>query len=346
LCWGEVTASPLHFLWGKPVEFDFGVTCGQARPNVGKSKDISIIIPHRGNTLGVWATIHACEVELEGSPYSYEYVLCVNGEPLDEDLKIITNKLALQNKLGDLLHSLRPLSPPSARQLASESAVGEYLFFFDNHCIPSRGYFDRAIKQMVERDMDCLHSTTQYYVGECHYHYKLTLEADFWVDSLMVAKDYEDPYRIAMAGHGGFVIKRSLFNEIGGYGPLEMFQGWAGEESYFELKLGLLGKSNWLDPKLKHFHFSTEKRGYSKTNSDDYYRNLMVAANVIGGKAWLDRVYKNFQEAPKQPTGVTIGELYQSAEERSRSHAEWLASKRLYTLDELLEKFNNDGTAH
>jgi hypothetical protein len=43
-------------------------------------KDFSIIIAHRGNTLGLWATIHSCEVELAGSDFDYEYIVVTNGE--------------------------------------------------------------------------------------------------------------------------------------------------------------------------------------------------------------------------------------------------------------------------
>jgi hypothetical protein len=318
--------------------FDYLIPVGEIK--IRDKKDISVIIPHRGNPIGLWATIHGCEIDLINSGLTYEYIVVANGDrELPFELKELKHQLG--DKIGEFIHNPPPLAPPSARQLGAECAVGETLFFFDNHCLVNRGFFQQALSRMKELGADILHSTTIYYANKPHYHYVLSLDKDFWVQESKEAPMYyrTEPYRIAMAGHGGFSVRRDTFFEIGGYGPLEMFQGWAGEESYFDLKAAMFGKTNWLDPTLIHYHYASENRGYPKIHSDNFYRNMMVAANCIGGKVWVDKVFNTFKSGPKQVSDLTIEDLYAQAIERSDKHRQWIEQHKTFTLEEVLEGF-------
>lgn len=312
--------------------------------------DFTIVIAHRGPLLGLWATVESCINELNGSGYDYNFVVVVNGE--EETLEHKKSKFYLGHTghLRDWIHRNDAMSPPSARQLGTETANGKLLFFLDNHCLPNRGYFDRAVKQLKRDDVDMIHSTTAYYSGfDLGYHYKLCLERNFWGTGSFEPQDKENPYRVAMGGHGGFAIRRAVWNEVGGYWM--GFRGYGGEEPYFDLKMWLLGKQVWLDPKMIHHHFAGE-RPYPRHFSDDYYRNMLMCANIIGGQKWMYRVYNSFSENPlrwKPKDGAETVPLYDiltDAYETSRGRADWLAKLRGQTLDELIEQFAHNAVAH
>jgi hypothetical protein len=329
------------------------------------AKDFSIIIAHRdintiecsgchkklGNTassapLGLWATIHSIESDLEGSGFDYDYSIVVNGvekeHPDTFNLLWYVNdakKLALRRRLDE------PVAPPLARQMAVEESTGKVLFFFDSHILVHKGYFKRAFESMDKYGMDMLHSTTRFFLGSPDtFHYNLHLQRNFWAEASLTPPDANNPYRIAAGGHGGFVVPRSIWNEVGGYG-WEGFKGYGGEEMYFDLKMALLGKNNWLDPKLVHYHYAGN-RGYQRHYTDEFFVNMMGVANIIGGSEWMETVQKSFADHYlKMKTKRTIFDLMLEAEEKSRDHAAWMQSKRLRTLDEQLLWFKQNNIA-
>jgi predicted glycosyltransferase involved in capsule biosynthesis len=307
--------------------------------------DFTIVIAHRGQAMGLWATIHSCEIDLLNSGFKYNYVLVCNGDEKENpDTANVVHYLDKTFKLKDKIIVPQPLSPPCARQLGAKSADGKYLVFLDNHCLVQTGFFKRFMEVMPKYNMDMLHSTTQYYAGDnIHYEYKLTLEHNFWGGSVHVPQNADEPYRVAVGGHGGYIVRRAVFEEVGGY--FEGFVGYGGEESYFDLKMWMLGKSNWLDPKLVHYHFAGA-RGYPRHFSDGFYRNMMMCANIIGGNAWLLTVYNSFKTWTKEKNSSTMFDLMMEAEQRSKQHAQWLASKRTKHLDELLSWFTTETIPH
>jgi hypothetical protein len=306
----------------------------------GNPVDVSIIIAHRGAELGLWATIHSCSIELQASGLTYEFCIAVNGEEkLSDDLTRIREYLGRTGTMQEFVHVAEAMSPPSARQLATESANGKYLFFFDNHCLVNRGYFTRAIESMERYGIDVLHSTTKFFDGcETNYEYHLTLKRDFWTN-----KPYFDPvdpnvpYKVAMAGHGGFAVKRDFWERIGGYWP--GFVGYGGEESYFDLKTWLFGSSVWLDPQMVHYHWAGV-RSYARHFTPDYFRNMLMCANVIGGEQWMYTVFNSFKKFPQRKMKdieiVPLFDILCEAQAKSQQHAKWLADKRVTTLDDFL----------
>jgi hypothetical protein len=311
-----------------------------------EDEDFNIVIAHRGPAMGLWMTVQSCEHELADSPFKYSYIIVVNGEDtIPETLRQMFSVIQSTKKLRDVIHHVEPLAPPCARQLGTEVAVGKYLFFFDNHCLVKRGYFERAISMMETLNADMLHSTTQYYIGSGFaYHYPLQLQKNFWAgDHADIPCDPSAPYKIAMGGHGGFVVRRSTFEEVGGYGPLLMFEGWAGEEPYFDLKMAMMGKSNYLDPKLIHYHYG-DVRGYDRHNSPAYYRNLMLSAYLIGGDAWLSKVYDEFARNHQQLSELSA--LRDIAVQHGIKHRLWLEQRFIRTLDQQLQYFKDNDIAH
>lgn len=306
------------------------------------SEHIDIVIPSRGSPLGLWTTISACEVQLDQQDINYKYTVVINDDEKPSlDTKTLVESLQKSNKVKIVTEN-HPLSPPQARQLGADNSDGKYIFFFDNHCVPTNGYFSKSITDFEHYDIDTLHSSHQFYLEDItHYHYLLKLKHNFWGASGMQPGDKVRPHKIAAGGHGGFMVKRSSWEEVGKYGPDGLFVGYGGEELYYDLKCWLLGKTVWIDPKIKHFHYAGT-RGYARHHTIEFYVNMLVCANVIGGMAWMYKVYESFATKGKWFMPISeysMFDLLIQASERSTAHCAEIASKSTRTLDELLDYF-------
>lgn len=310
------------------------------------SVDFSIVIPHRGNPLGFWATICSCEEELIGSSYKYNYVIVSNGEKLPEEAKVTIRNLG--DKVKEHIHIDSPLTPPKARQVGVDAADGKILFFFDNHCLVGKTYFDRAMAHMHSGKMDMLHSASRFYNGITTYHYTLKLAYNFWGDGGRKPWNEFSPYKVAMSGHGGFVIPKTVWEEVGGYGPDSLLQGYGGEEPLFDLKMWRYGKNVWLDPKLIHYHYTGE-RGYPRHYTDDYYTNMLTVASCIGGEEWLYKIFNSLLSKshirPLNGNPKPWMELLEIATNRSSEYAKEIDSKSIRTLNDCLRMFREEGIA-
>jgi hypothetical protein len=296
---------------------------------------ISVVVPHRGNPIGLWATLHS--VVLDSEKFSPEIVVVSNGEPLPLESKECISTLAKVCKVVHF-HTDEPMSPPEARQKGVDISTGDNLYFFDNHCLVDKGYFIRAEYDLNERGIDILHSSTRFNLGEqTHYHYKLKLDYNFWGESCLIPDDDLRPYPIAVGGHGGFAVKKSAWKEIGGYGPNSVLQGYGGEEVIFDLKAWMYGYQVHLDPLLIHYHYAGS-RGYSRHYTDEYYTNMLACAHVIGGEKWLYKVFDSFihkvhiRMLPKQH----MYDLLEAAYYRSAEYAREVASRQKQDLDNTL----------
>ena len=310
-----------------------------------------IVIAHRGPEMGLWMTVSSCEIALCGSGYDYRYHIVENGGSGGSDLEMTLDRLEKTGKLGSIVRSEEPLSPPVARNIGARVGYRDLIFFLDNHVMVEKDYFNHAVNTMGFELCDALHSVTAYWPGEpLRYHYRLTLERNFWGYQLWEPALPNEPYRIAVGGHGGFVVRRSTWEEVGGY--WEGFEGYGGEETYFDLKLALLDKTNWLDPRMVHWHHPG-KRPYARDKSDDFLKNMMMAANIIGGEKWAQRVKSGLQIGERWATGTLAGSwngcrvtpLYEAAIAKSSQHAAWLHTVQRRTLNQQLVLFQRQKVA-
>ena len=314
---------------------------------------INIIIPSRGGSLGLWATITQCEEELKYSQCieGAKYVVVTNGESKLPPGTLATLKSLDVDKKLIHVHRNESVSPPVARQLGVDASDSENLFFFDNHCLPARTYFDRAALFFNESENNkMLHSTTRYYHSDfLNYHYKIRtqLRYNFWGESFIGHPPNWKPYKMAMAGHGGFACKKSLWQELGGYGPPHLLKGYGGEEPLFDLRLWLRGFTNHIHPSMIHYHASDE-RGYSRHYTKDYYVNMLSAAYVVGGETWLYRILDSLINK-KHIKSYNVPKPSLLAEEaflRCNEFYKEESKKYIMTLDELLEWFVPNGVKY
>jgi hypothetical protein len=308
----------------------------------------TIVIPARGNPLGLWATIHSCEEDLSKAGFDYNYVIVTNGERNPPETRVTIEELRRSGRLLKHVHSEEPLTPPAARRLGVEESDGKLLFFFDNHCLVSRDYFKRAVLDFEHYNMDVLHSATVFQKGSgTTYHYHLSLEYNFWGRTYGIPQDELRPYLAACSGHGGFAVRREVWDALDGYGPDSVLSGYGGEETIFDLKAWRYGFKVHIDPKLVHYHYPGA-RGYSRHFTDDYYRNLLTSALVIGGEKWMYKVFHSFATDTTHMRANFKGEWYDvltDAYTRGAEYARHVDANSKMSLDELLLWFRTNQVA-
>jgi hypothetical protein len=288
--------------------------------------------------------------------------------------------------LGQVFDIRECLSPPAARNIGAAGGQADLIFFFDDHCDVHPAYFTNAVKTFDSVGADCLHGVVEHNhdfaedtcTGRSGRIFHLSLdELDEDFKGLKSSTPYKPhPYRIAMAPHSSFAIKRSVWEEIGGY--WDGFVSYGGEASYLSFKLNMFDKAVYLDPLMRHWHCFGLLRDYkscrilrSKSSGKDLasipltgirfnsIHNQLSVANIIGGNQWARKVADSFQRKEEPfaelvaaglcPEWLLPKNLYDSLFARavrySDAHAQWFASKRLRTLDEQLEKFKAENVA-
>lgn len=313
----------------------------QATPPKLTVPKLSIIIPHRGLSIGLWATIHSCYEALSDADLTYEFIVMSNGDEKPAVDVVNTAGYLEQHKLGKFIHTPEVLAPHTARQRGAAESTGDILVFFDNHCLVDDTYFKRIALEFESPEVSILHSGHRFYLGEpiC-YHYQLKLAYNFWGTSSGIPQHPYKRYPIACGGHGGFCVRRTVWDDIGGYGPENLLEGYGGEELLLNLKAWRYGYKTFLHPRLVHYHFAGV-RGYTRHYSDDYYRNMMVTAFVTGGEKWLYKLFHSFNEGNHVRINpeVDMYDLLQAAYERGRDYAAEVEKRSEKSLDELLHWF-------
>jgi hypothetical protein len=327
---------------------DLGITLTvRDKPLRRDDVDVSVVIAHRGPEMGLWLTIESCQMALQHSGLTYEFVVVVNGEKeLSLDLQAQKHWLTKAGLLQDFVHVPENLSPPSARQIGTWSANGKYLFFLDNHCLVEHSYFTRAVESMKKHNIGVLHSTTKFWTGDdIFYEYHMAFKRHFWVDKCREdAVSSTDPYQVGVAGHGGFAVTREVWDKVDGYWM--GFEGYAGEEPYFDLKCWRLGIPVWIDPLMVHRHWAG-KRSYNRHYTDDYITNLLMAAHMIGGEKWLYDVSDSFRSSTRVLTQECrepkpIIDLVETAYNRSKQRADWINLHSVRDFEQCLAHFSEN----
>jgi len=334
---------------------------------------IDIVIPHtrdiifRGVGLskpvssGLMITLMSCEMALRETNLKRKYYIVANcvadsGEER-EALNAALEYLDKKGHVGKVFDVPNALSPGSARNLGASACNGDLIFFFDNHCNVDTKYFSSAVQTFESVDADAVHGVILM-EGTATYHYGLVLEEGFWgrpqpfpplslmpsaFASSVFDKGRAPAYRIASAGHGAYAIKRTTWNEVGGY--WDGFTGFGAEETYLDLKLAMMNKSVWLDINMKHEH---EERMQPYKIPSNFLDNNLMAAYILGGSTWAERNAASFQIKNRLEGGEDkqyYDAMLKRAIERSKDHAQWFASKRLRTLEEQLQLFKTENVA-
>jgi hypothetical protein len=304
----------------------------------GVAVDISIIIPHRGPEMGLWATIASCTEDLKHSGLTYEFCVLSNGAKESYELSTIRTQLT---HLRTWVQSDEAVASVTARQRLTEQATGEFAFILDNHSIVGRDYFKKAVEAM-RSGIDFLHGSYNYHVdSEPYYEYILEPYRQFYGFEAYRKPLKSVPYRVASSGHGSFMFRLSAWREMGGYCPILNSMGGS-SELCTDLTLWRLGKEVWMHPGIHHSHWGGE-RGYKRWDTPEWYLSMAMTGYILGGDklltSWLDQMLG-------RPSCPAIPDLRVKAIEESRGYAKWLNEHAIRSFDGMLEYFDKNWIRH
>ncbi len=244
---------------------------------------ISIIIATLDEPTHLWFTISGLKEELRFFNDTAEIIIADNSDNghttfsryVDQGIRVI---------------NVSAKSTAGVRNIPAKQATGDILCFVDTHVVFGRNTFTRALKIFdAYPAVGMLHGHTLLWDHkECFYGYDLTLDTNFWGTNSNKDRSVDgQPYFIPASGHGLVFIRRSVFEEIGGY--LDEQTGWGGEEIPVDLLIWMYDYHVLLDPTIRHYHLPGDFRRPYHRNNKELIRNMLCASYILGGKEWMNK---------------------------------------------------------
>ena len=259
----------------------------------------------------------------------------IDSERIDSKRIRAHNVTLIERPIG-----VRPRSAAIARTIGAEAARGDVLWFVDGHVLLLKESIPTTLKLLNDEVAEVVHqpSTSGGINPERYYSYKLTLEKDFWGSGHNQPVSRE-PYYVAAYAHNSVSIKKKDFMMVGGYNP--NFDGYGGEEVYFNLKCWMMGLRTMINTHGHAIHIDGPHQYRTERRSWDLSRNLFLGAYVLGGESWLKRLKDRFLRerlAWQEETKIAV--------DSARIHGEeerlWIEENAKMTLEEVLDFFSEN----
>lgn len=224
-----------------------------------------------------------------------------------------------------------------ARDIGVENAVGDVLWFIDGHILFTPDSVPTTLELLNHANVVHLPCSWGGINPDRCYHYKLTLEKNFWGENSPYLKSSE-PYEVSAFSHHVLIINKNDFEKVNGYN--RRFHGYGGEEVYFDFKCWMMGLTVMVNTygHLTHVH---GPHRYGGTNWD-LMRNLFLGSYVLGGEEWLEKLRVNtLKEKPQLDDEVESA--VKSAREGGAEERVWVENNAKMSLNELLCFFKEKG---
>lgn len=203
-------------------------------------ESISVVIPHKCAAEGLWATVTSLNIALAGVPHEF---IVVSGRDRDRAHDF------LEKIPGLRIIESSARGPAESREDGAALAQYDWLLFLDDHVLVPHDFL-----QILASPGDLIHCPTATYPWRPPmYEYAPDVEPDDMDAPIRTEPSSDEPYPILAAGHGTFLIKRHIWEAIGGYGSI--FDGWNGEEIYLGLKTWMHGFEVYMNPRVMVWHF-------------------------------------------------------------------------------------------
>lgn len=251
---------------------------------------VSVVIPSRDESIGLWATVAAAKTDLELSDIWPNEIIIVENS---DEPSLTASEIGYWGLARVFFPGKTFQSPQAARNFGFQHSTGEIVFFLDSHVIVPSGFFRTVLEDMEKTRADLMHSPYRY-SGNV-----LTFEPDIdWNGFLWYKKHNGEPaynskpYQVAIGNHGGVAVRRESFSQVGCYWG--WLKGFGGEESELNLKLWFLGKSCWITPRTYHWHYLCRDARRNDENmlaAFDWTRNFLGINFCFGGEAQMHAAY-------------------------------------------------------
>lgn len=258
---------------------------------------VSFMIGTYNNAEGLYLSLFSALSQLEPSDLEWEIVICADGgteikyENAHPNIKVL--RYGGGNRLG---------SPQATRSAGIQGCSYGNVLCIDSHVIVSD-----VRKWVAEHQRLGAAISFPAMVGGSHEMWKLygsvfDWDTSFWYKHVLYKPRKNESYRTLQTSHSGFMVDRDWFIKSGGYTNLQV--GYGGEETFLGLKAWMTGRENWMIPFVWHAHYQPAGRNPNADLTDNYKRNFMVAAYVMGGVTYLRKVEAHYHAALKMTPDI------------------------------------------
>lgn len=316
---------------------------------------ISVVISARNEFPNLPHTINSLMLDMEGSGFNKWEILVADNASHDNTTRFFTYAWAdAYAKTSDTQHirELRPsgrgllgdgrlrfchdplFSNVGARHRAVEYARYENLIFADGHIAVKHGTI-KYVMETLNKYGGLIHTPVSWSGSSCYrpragmqYTYKI---GEKFFSTWNFAQCSDQPFYIAVSGHCFFAVKKKEYLAMGGYDCHQQIYG--GGENYLDSVYWMLGSNVMVDPRALVYHLSAG-RGYCY-DMVSLIHNMMMTAYALGGFKWSERVLIAYLNKPGTDHEY-IKEIYKKAIEDGKEKHDFIASKQIMTLDEML----------
>jgi len=249
--------------------------------------EVTVCIATHHDPAGLYLSVFAALQQLEKSNLDWEIVISADGgdpckwEQAHPNIRCI--RLTGSNSTG---------SPQGTRDVGIRAAKYRNVLCIDSHVIVS------DIEKLVREHIRLGGATSFPATAGCSsefwklYGWTFDWDGSFWYKRVVSQPKSQEPYRIIGSSHSGFIVDRDFYVSSGGYTNLQI--GYGGEETFWALKCWMLGRENFLIPSVTHAHYQPAGRNEGASSTDNYKRNFLVAAYVMGGTEYLKKAEAHY----------------------------------------------------
>jgi glycosyltransferase involved in cell wall biosynthesis len=254
---------------------------------------ISIVIPAYNDPEGAYLTAVAAYTQLEQLGECFEIIVVGDG-PNPPQPPFPTQIM--------LVHAG---TPQAARHYGIAASSGEYIFCLDAHVVCSQGFFADALALLRKypKIAAVFPAMAMYKRDSLCYGYGIRWDSDFENSGGFETPIVEELYPVVTVSHGAFGLKRSAYQETGGYSLGQ--KGTGGEEVFLNTKLWMMGYFCYMLPQHYHWHYIDRGRNTTGKAIRTRPANLCFAAYALGGANYFERVL--LAHSPLHGSGVTFG---------------------------------------
>ena len=223
-----------------------------------------------------------------------------------------------------------------AKNRGAREARGRYLAFLDAHCFTPAGWLEPVL-ELLESSPEvgvagpAIADTDNVQLRGCGGTWR-----DGWLDMSWLS-GAEEPREVPFQPGGCQVIRRELFEELGGYD--EGLLRWGSEDVELCLRVWLFGHSIQVEPRATIYHHFRTAPPYSVEMRQVVYNKLRMSVLHFDG-ALLERVLERQLTYPQAPTA--LARLFSDGTlERGRV----LRGRRVRDMDWFCERFGILGAA-
>ena len=248
---------------------------------------VSVCIASHNDPEGLYLTVFSALAQLEKSDLEWEIVIVADGgtetkwEKAHDNIRVL--RYGGGNKLG---------SPQASRDAGIRNCRYRNVLCLDSHVAISSisdwvSEHDRLEKVGLSFPAMVGTSLEMFKI----YGNQMDFDNCFWNIQTFSQPFSWKPFRVCQCAHSAFIVNRDWYLESYGY-TLEQ-HGYGGEESWLGGLAWMTGKENWMIPTVYHAHYMPIGRNDGAGQSEDFSRNFMIAAYVMGGDEYLKKVQKS-----------------------------------------------------